>query len=82
MWENYGIIFCTSSFKDLIYEENEDLFTSVRVLTSTEKTGFHYQRLFILSASREFLVVEDQFPPHMMKMNEFPYRATVKYTFL
>jgi len=22
--------------------------------------------------------VEDQFPPHMMKMNEFPYRATVK----
>jgi hypothetical protein len=25
--------------------------------------------------------VKDQFPPHMMKMNEFPYRATVKYTF-
>jgi len=34
---------------------------------------------FFLNARRVFLVeVEDQFPPHMMKMNEFPYRATVK----
>jgi hypothetical protein len=33
---------------------------------------------FPLSVRRVFLVeVEDQFPPYMMKMNEFPYRATV-----